>query len=150
MPIRKRNIFLERWRAHVTVLSPDECWPFVGYTDEKGYGIITINGKSYKGHRVSYLAHHGTIPAGAYVLHSCDNTSCVNPWHLSLGDHAENMRQKAQRGRAPRVASKITATQAAAIRKDRRSLRRIAADYGLSSHRTVAKIKRGLIWKESL
>lgn len=43
--------------------------------------------------------HHGEIPIGQLVLHSCDNPACVNPAHLSLGSNQENHSQKAQRGR---------------------------------------------------
>jgi hypothetical protein len=45
------------------------------------------------------MFHRGGIPAEAHVLHTCDNALCVNPDHLYLGDHAQNMKDKKARKR---------------------------------------------------
>lgn len=76
-----------------------ECWLWTGYCDSKGYGIAGFKGKARKAHRVSFELTFGPIPAGAHVLHSCDNPPCVNPHHLHLGTHTDNMREKVARGR---------------------------------------------------
>lgn len=63
----------------------DECWPWRGYTNAAGYGLIGLggrNGPKTGAHRASYLIHVGTIPETWQVDHLCGNPSCVNPVHL--------------------------------------------------------------------
>jgi len=56
-------------------------------------------GKHIKAHRMSYLIHVGDIPAGKVVMHSCDNPSCVNPDHLSVGSYSDNIQDCVRKGR---------------------------------------------------
>ncbi|KKM18075.1 hypothetical protein LCGC14_1669330 [marine sediment metagenome] len=64
-----------------------------------GYGTFQLDGKTQYAHRVMWSCSFGDIPDGLQVLHRCDNPSCVNPAHLFLGTHADNMKDMRDKGR---------------------------------------------------
>jgi hypothetical protein len=71
--------------------SPDGCWLWLGQKrKECGYGLIKINGRLTRVHRVSYETFKGPIPDGLFVCHRCDVPLCLNPDHLFLGTLIEN------------------------------------------------------------
>jgi hypothetical protein len=88
----------ERLRAKVAAGGPDDCWPFGGTTDRRGYGVIYFEGKNRGAHRLAFYFANGHWPEPE-CLHSCDNPPCCNPAHLSEGTRVENMQQAAERGR---------------------------------------------------
>lgn len=74
------------------------CWLWTGSKYRNGYGWLKVFGKNRSAHRYSYELHKGEIPEGLEVLHSCDVKHCVNPNHLRVGSHSENMKDAADRG----------------------------------------------------
>jgi len=64
-----------------------------------GYPAGRVEGKQTNAHRAAWINAFGPLPSDVLVLHTCDNKVCVNLDHLFLGSHADNMRDKAEKGR---------------------------------------------------
>lgn len=74
------------------------CWFWKAARRGK-YGVFEYKGKTIDAHRVSWEIHNGIIPEKLYVCHTCDIPLCVNPDHLFLGTHSENMIDAYKKGR---------------------------------------------------
>lgn len=74
---------------------PDECWPYQEARTHTrgGYGIIRVDGKTCRAHRVMYELLVGKIPDGLHLDHLCGNTACINPAHLEPVTCKENLRR---------------------------------------------------------
>lgn len=86
-------------RFHEKVHKGPDCWAWLGQLTPKGYGQLKVFGRFVSAHRFAHELYNGPIPDGMHVLHACDNKRCVNPAHLRIGTHAENMKEAAERGR---------------------------------------------------
>jgi hypothetical protein len=82
------------------------CWIWEGRRSRGGYGLFRyrwfqrpLAQRGRSSHRASWAECFGPIPPGLCVLHKCDNPPCVNPAHLFLGTHADNMRDMWAKGR---------------------------------------------------
>ena len=98
-PKAEATVEVRFWRR---VEKTDGCWWWIPAKSANKYGLIQLGGvgsKSVTTHRFSYELHNGEIPEGMIVMHSCDNPSCVNPDHLSLGTHKDNVADMIAKGR---------------------------------------------------
>lgn len=89
----------ERLYSKAIINKNSGCWemqPFKGHR----YPKIQIENRCERANRISYEITFGKIPSGVHCLHKCDNTKCINPEHLFLGTHQENMHDKIKKGRA--------------------------------------------------
>ncbi len=133
------------------------CWLWIGSISYLGYGLILYRGRTRSAHRVSYFLYKGPINSNLEVQHSCDMRCCVNPDHLSLGDHAKNMRDSSIRKRYKNVkigmenlASKLTDSDVLAIRETpllkRGDQERLAEKFGVDDA-IIRRIKDFKLWK---
>lgn len=142
----------EKIFEYSTPVPESGCWVWLRSVNNKGYGVISL-GQQRRGyaHRESYRLFKGEIPEEMEVCHRCDVPCCVNPNHLFLGTHHENMLDSAKKGRRylipPRRGTshhnaKFTPELLAMIRSDRRSARAIADELGCNKE-TVRRVRRG-------
>lgn len=76
------------------------CWEWTGSILSSGYGRMTINGVTFRAHRLSAMIHFGEFDNSLLVCHVCDNKICVRPDHLFLGTHQDNMRDMSNKNRS--------------------------------------------------
>jgi hypothetical protein len=131
---------------------PDECWPWLGCRNPKGYGMSQVaEVRARTAHRIAWTLLYGAPESDAqFVCHRCDHPWCCNPAHLFLADNAENMRDMYRKKRVDRSGenhpnAKLTAEQAELIRTDPRGLTAMARFLGITIQ-TVWKIRSGKAW----
>ncbi len=88
--------FQGMFESKVDIKGEDECWNWTGCKSKAGYGQFL----GQYAHRIAYEMYTGERVYHLHVLHRCDNPSCVNPSHLFLGTHADNMRDMKDKGRS--------------------------------------------------
>ena len=135
------------------------CWEWLASRLPFGYGQIMINKRPRVAHRISYSLYVGPIPDGMQVLHKCDNPPCVNPDHLWIGTHADNMKDKVLKGRSNNKEkgspgekngrAKLTEINVRNIRSSTEQTKILAARYGVERTR-IQKIRSNSSWKHLL
>ncbi|SOO46800.1 Phage protein [Yersinia phage fPS-59] len=117
---------------------PSGCWEWQGAVNSKGYGQVW-DGEAKKVlhcHRVMSNA-----PKGSTVMHSCDNTLCCNPNHLSIGTPKENSLDMVTKKRSHK-GFKLSDEDVCHIINSKESGAKLAATYSVSQQ-TVCDIRKG-------
>lgn len=96
LPIRFREKFL---------ITEDNHWLWAASQDKNGYGWFWNSGKMMLAHRAAWELLIGPISEGLNVLHKnfCHTRACVNPEHLYLGNHKQNMEDRIKTGTNPMI-----------------------------------------------
>lgn len=156
----------ERFWDKVPNRPEGECWIWQGTTSGTGkhrYGSFWAGERYGNGqpicvgaHRFVYTLMIGTIPEGLEVCHHCDVPRCVNPAHLFVGTHAENVADCFQKGRHPPLLgtrnhkTKLTPEQVVSARASFTGARGEATDlarkYGISAT-AMRAVLTGKHWK---
>jgi hypothetical protein len=89
---QKEDVMVRFWR-YVHSEPNTGCWLWVGALHEAGYGMLNVDQRAVRAHRISYEHFRGPIPADLELDHLCRQRCCVNPDHLEAVSHQENMRR---------------------------------------------------------
>ena len=137
----------QRLESKLIPVPESGCFLYEGTTDKfNGYGTISVNGKKQKAHRVAWVLAHGEIPPGKELRHLCDVPSCCNVNHLTIGTHAENMRDVSDRKRGRSGHQKLSAVQVKEIRESSEKLKVLANRYDVSEA-TVSRARNFIHFK---
>lgn len=95
---------------------PSDCWEYLGAVDKvTGYGKKVWHGKTYLAHRWLWMQLFGPIPDGLPLQNTCDNKSCMNPYHWGISTQANIKRDD--------VRTILTARDAVEIKRVPKALR---------------------------
>lgn len=131
-----------------------ECLEWTGLRDKDGYGIITVDARPHRAHRVAYELVHGKIAPGLLLRHRCDNPPCIRVDHLVPGTRSDNSRDMRERDRSLKgernPSARLTVGEVAAIKRDLlqgQTLSAVAMRYGIGTS-TAGRIRKGASWAD--
>src|SRR6266542_362589 len=147
-----------------------DCWLWRAGRFADGYVMFNVDCRPRLAHRVAFEFVNGPIPAGALVIHGCDDRACVRLDHLFLGDAAARAAVREARGRTARADQHGSKTHrdrvpraehhyarqfsCADVRTIRRryasghvTTRQLADEYGVRQN-SIWKIVTGRSWQE--
>lgn len=140
-----------RFWAHA-ISDKNGCLLWTAARNAGGYGIFGFNGSTQLAHRVAWQLINGPIPNGMYVCHRCDIRHCIEPSHLWLGTHTDNIRDMEAKGRGRHPfgvghgSTKATPAQVLAVfRAKRGQVPKVAKAVGIR-YSAAKKIRAGKIW----
>lgn len=70
----------------------EKCWPWKAALNACGYGILGHNGRTWLAHKLMWHWLRYPVPQGHELDHTCRVRACVNPNHLRVVTHKDNMK----------------------------------------------------------
>ncbi|MCP4487836.1 MAG: hypothetical protein GY820_11040 [Gammaproteobacteria bacterium] len=130
-----------------------DCWEWQASKSQRGYGQFsaTVGGRlrNMRAHRLAYIWSGNDLQDDDILCHTCDNPSCVNPDHLFVGTHQDNMADKVAKERQAKgediAVSILTEAQVHEIRRrfaSGESGPTIADDFGVTKQCVYSIAKR--------
>lgn len=134
----------------------EACIEWDGPKNDWGYGTLMLNHRKRYAHRVAYANANGMRIEdldGLVIRHKCDNPACVNPKHLVIGTHTDNMQDMTAKGRSQHgsahSSARLTESAVSEIRRRHasgESIVRLAKEFSVAWV-TVSRVVKGLLWK---
>ena len=149
------NLSKQVIESQVESITETGCWIWMGPVWAKNqnfcYGRVNTDGKAITAHRAAYELFVGPIPKGMFVCHRCDTPLCVNPTHLFLGTHEDNMRDMVAKKRSlygsKHHGAKLTEEQVEWALSVKDMTYKKIADVLNVSESLIKQIKSGRGWK---
>ncbi len=156
MPALRTDEQMKKYLESRVLKEPGGCWLWQGPLDNVGRGKLEWRRAGvptvWRAHRAAYIVFKGDL-GNLHVCHTCDNPSCVNPDHLFLGTHLDNMADRDAKGRQPKGIEQgnavLTEDQVREIRRlvaGGMSMTDTASHYGVN-HATVWRVVNRKGWK---
>lgn len=145
-----RGTLQERFDKYIGLKQQNGCILWNGFLDNKGYACLG----NIKAYRLSYELFRGAFNKSLFVCHKCDNPQCINPNHLFLGTHQENMDDMKIKGRGhlgeKHGMAKLTNEEVLEMRKmfecGNISMRKLGRLFGVA-YATARNIIKRKYWK---
>lgn len=118
------------------------CWNCVSHRlDRDGYARVDRGGREWQMHRYIYtISNQICIPPKMEIMHICDNPTCMNPEHLKMGTHEENMGHKKLHNRVCKVRHNLNENEIVEIKESELTIPVLALEYNVS-HSTIVRRK---------
>jgi hypothetical protein len=126
------------------------CWPVQSGHDKDGYGVLRVDGRKERAHRVMFSLYYPGVNAPV-VRHNCHNPACINPAHLRPGTPLDNAidRMLADRGGNLKGENngraKLSESDVLEIRASSLSGADLGRKFGISKV-MACRIRRGEAW----
>jgi len=137
-------------------VNKDGCWNCISHAPTGlypwCYPAFKRNGKRLKISHYMFEKFKGEIPTNKILRHTCNNSMCINPDHLILGTHKDNMEDMVKSGHSLKGEnhhnSKLTLQKIKEIIQNKISTtKELAQKYNISG-RQIRYIKAGKRWKD--
>jgi uncharacterized UBP type Zn finger protein len=127
---------LEKFEEKYQAVTESGCWIWMAALwSQDRYGCFGSRGKMESAHKVSLRLYKGIdAPPNISVCHTCDVSLCVNPEHLFVGTHTDNMRDMVKKGRHKNPKQKLSSEdleKARTMRREGMQVKQIAQHFGM-------------------